>query len=61
MLFKEQEEGRIYECMTVLMRVDSQIDDKDLRDKMRLCSDYSPADFGISNEFAMMLPTTYEN
>lgn len=54
MLFKKQEDGRVYECLTVLMRVDSQLDDKDLREKMRLCGDLTPADFGIECEFAMM-------
>ena len=54
LLFKRQEEGRIYECLTVLMRVDSQIDDKDLREKMRLCADYSPLDLGVDPDFAMM-------
>ncbi len=36
------------------MRVDAQIDDKDLRDKMKLCQKYSPVDFGIDQDFAMM-------
>ena len=36
LLFKRQEDGRVYEIVTILMRVDSQLDDKDLREKMRL-------------------------
>ncbi len=39
------------------MRVDAQIDDKDLRDKMKLCQKYSPVDFGIDEDFAMMKGT----
>ena len=35
------------------MRVDTQFDDKDMREKMRLCNDYSPLDFGIEAEFCM--------
>ena len=52
MLFKRQEDGQIYECLTILMRVDSQLDDKDMREKMRLMRDYSPQDLGIENEFS---------
>jgi len=47
MLFQRSESGLVYECLTVLMRVDSQLDDKDLREKMRLCKVYSPLDFGV--------------
>jgi len=36
------------------MRVDSQVDDKDLRDKMRICKEYSPIDFGVEKDFAMV-------
>ena len=36
------------------MRVDSQLDDKDLREKMRLMSDYTPMDFGVDKEFSMI-------
>ena len=36
------------------MRVDSQVDDKDLREKMKICKSYTPLDFGIEREFAMM-------
>jgi len=54
MIFKRQEDGQVYECMTVLMRVDSQIDDKDLREKMRLCSSYTPLHFGIDRDLAMV-------
>ena len=36
LLFKRQEDGRVYEIVTILMRVDSQLDDKDMREKMRL-------------------------
>ena len=53
MMFRVQEGGKVYECITVLMRVDSQVDDKDLREKMRLCRLYSPLDFGIEPEFSM--------
>ena len=45
----------MYECMTVLMRVDSQIDDKDLREKMRICSSYTPLHFGIDRGLSMMI------
>lgn len=38
------------------MRVDSQVDDKDLREKMRICGDYNPMDFGIDIDFAMIKP-----
>ena len=38
------------------MRVDSQLDDKDLREKMKLMKAYSPQDFGIEKEFSMMSP-----
>ena len=47
LFFRHQESGRVYECITVLMRVDSQLDDKDLREKSRICEEYTPADFGI--------------
>ena len=43
--------------MTVLMRVDTQLDDKDLREKMRMCADYTPIDFGVEFDFAMMAPS----
>ena len=33
------------------MRVDTQFDDKDMREKMRLCKEYGPLDFGIEAEF----------
>lgn len=56
MIFRVQEGGKVYECLTVLMRVDSQIDDKDLREKMRLCREYSPIDFGIEHDFSMTAP-----
>ena len=51
LLFKHQENSRIYECISVLMRVDTQFDDKDMREKMRLCKEYGPLDFGIEAEF----------
>lgn len=56
LLFKRHEEGKVYECIAVLMRVDSQVDDKDLREKMRICGDYNPMDFGIDLDFAMIKP-----
>ena len=54
LLFRRQEDGRVYECLTILMRVDSQLDDKDLREKMRLMQEYSPMDFGVDREFSLM-------
>jgi len=54
LLFKRQEDGKVYECLTILMRVDSQLDDKDLREKMRLMQGYTPMDFGVDKEFSMM-------
>ena len=48
MLFKKQCEGQIYESLTILMRVDSQLHDKDLRNKMKLCKDFTPEDFEIA-------------
>ena len=51
MLFKKQEDGKIYECLTILMRVDSQLDDKNMREKMKLMNAFSPRDFGIEREF----------
>ena len=54
LLFTKQENGEVYECIAVLMRVDSQVDDKDLREKMKICKQYTPLDFGIEREFAMM-------
>ena len=36
------------------MRVDAQMDDKDLREKMRICKELTPIDFGIDADFAMM-------
>ena len=54
MLFKRQDDGRVGESITILMRVDAQIDDKDLRDKMKYCKSYSPIDFGIEKDFAMV-------
>ena len=56
LLFKRQEDGRVYECLTILMRVDSQVDDKDMRAKMKLMKAYTPLDFGIELEFSTMLP-----
>ena len=44
----------VYKTLTILMRVDSQINDKDLRDKRKLFDEYSPLDFGIEEEFCMM-------
>ena len=38
------------------MRVDSQLDDKDLREKMRLMKEYSPMDLGVEKDFSMMPP-----
>jgi len=52
-LFKKQCDGQIYESLTVLMRVDSQIHDKDLRGKMKVCKDFKPEDFEIAEEFSM--------
>ena len=54
LMFRCQESGKVYECMTVLMRVDSQIDDKDLRDKMKICKEYTPLDFGVERDYAMV-------
>ena len=44
----------VYKTLTILMRVDSQINDKDLRDKRKLFDEYDPLDFGIEEEFCMM-------
>ena len=54
MLFKKQCDSMIYESLTVLMRVDSQMHDRDLRHKMRLCKDFVPEDFEIAEQFSMM-------
>ena len=40
------------------MRVDSQLDDKDMREKMRLMKAYSPLDFGIEHEFCCIVGPT---
>ena len=40
------------------MRVDSQLDDKNMREKMKLMKSYSPLDFGVEPEFSTMLQTT---
>ena len=61
LMFRAQESGKVYECLTVLMRVDSQVDDKDLREKMRLCRGYSPVDFGIEQDFSMYQPKVEVN
>ena len=43
------------------MRVDAQMDDKDLREKMRICKELTPIDFGIDADFAMMPPQSDSN
>ena len=52
-LLKRHCDGQIYESLTILMRVDSQMHDKDLRHKMRQCKDFNPEDFEIDEEFTM--------
>ena len=52
-LFKKHCDGQIYESLTVLMRVDAQIHDKDLRHKMRKCKEFKPEDFEVDEEFTM--------
>ena len=55
LLFKKQEDGKIYECLAILMRVDSQLDDKNMREKMRLMKAFSPRDFGVEREFCCIV------
>ena len=54
MFFRQVNDGMVYKTLTILMRVDSQINDKDLRDKRKLFDEFSPLDFGIDDEFCMM-------
>ena len=52
-LFKKLCDGEISESLTILMRVDSQLHDRDLRHKMRKCREFHPEDFEIDDELTM--------
>ena len=60
MLFERVSDGQVYKTMTILMRVDSQINDKDLRDKRKAFKNYNPLDFGIEESFCMMTPESFQ-
>ena len=57
MFFKEVNDCAVYKTLAVLVRVDSQINDKDLRDKRKLFQPYTPLDFGVEDNFCMMAIT----
>ena len=52
-MFKKLCNGEISESLTILMRVDSQLHDKDLRHKMRKCREYHPENFEVEDELTM--------
>ena len=48
------DKGDVYRTLLVLVRVDAQLADKDLREKQRLLKTYSTLDFGIDPHDALM-------
>ena len=50
--------NQINKSILILVRVDSQVDDKDLRKKCRHMKNYNTLDFGIDPDFCLMKTTS---
>lgn len=46
--------NQVNKSILILVRVDSQVDDKDLRKKCKIMKNYTTLDFGIDPDFSLM-------